>query len=153
MAQSHYKPYDNPGDSAVGGPRHLRKRDGIWHYYRRVPARFKDVDKRTFVDLSLETRDLEKAERLKPQIAREVERRWAALKRGRGQDADDQFAAAVELAKLEGFEYRMVGDVARGPLEDVLRRLERLEQLSPSLGTLNMEPAPYEACTAASYLT
>ena len=44
-------------------PRHLINRFGIWHYYRRVPARFADVDDRTFVMVSLETRDLGRAER------------------------------------------------------------------------------------------
>ena len=129
MARSGYKSGYIPGDASVGGPRHLRKRDGIWHYYRRVPAQFQDVDERTFVRVSLNTRDLEKAERLKAAIARAVEQRWLALKKGKGADADEQYAGAVELAKLEGFEYRSVSTVASGPLDDLLRRVERLEDI------------------------
>ncbi len=110
-------------------PRHLITRAGVWHYYRRVPAMFADVDSRTFVLVSLQTRDLKKAERLKPQVEREIEAYWVALKRGVSDDAYERYRGAVERARLEGFEYRSVADLAQGDLADLIARLQRLQEL------------------------
>lgn len=109
--------------------RHLIQRAGIWHYYRRVPARFADVDPRTFVLVSLETRDLRRAERLKPRIEREVEAYWLALKRGESDQAFERYRGAVERARLEGFEYRSVADLAAGEIDELIARLERLREM------------------------
>ena len=41
------------------GSRFLKDRGGWWHYVRRVPARFKDVDRRGLIQIALRTQSLE----------------------------------------------------------------------------------------------
>jgi hypothetical protein len=106
-------------------PRHLKLRSGLYSYYRRIPRLFADVDPRPFVEVALKTRDLKRAERLCDRIDREQETLWVALKRGQSEDARERYLAAIERARLEGFEYRPVEEVAAGPLADLLARLAR----------------------------
>ncbi|SEQ71817.1 Phage integrase family protein [Faunimonas pinastri] len=120
-------------------PRHLLKKDGIWHYWRRVPKRFADVDPRAFVSVSLETRDLKRAEKLKPTIEREVEAFWVALIRGGSSDARERFQGAIERARLEGFEYKSAADIAGGDIRDLLARLNRLEEAVHAEGPVSRE--------------
>jgi integrase len=116
-------------------PRHLINRFGVWHYYRRIPARFADVDPRTFVTISLETRDLARAEKLKGQVEREVEAYWVALKKGESADARQRYLGALERARLEGFEYRPAADVAGGELAELRSRIRRLEEMLEEKGS------------------
>lgn len=133
----HYKTKDSrpSGTVAEGGegpgrvPRHLINRFGIWHYYRRVPARFADVDPRTFVTISLETRDLHRAEKLKGPVEKELEAYWVALKKGGSVDARERYVGAIEQARLEGFEYRAIPDLARGDTDTLIARIRRLEEI------------------------
>ncbi|MET0259061.1 MAG: DUF6538 domain-containing protein [Methylobacterium sp.] len=39
----------------------LKQRDGIWHFYRRIPTRFAHLDKRVYVRVSCETKVLSEA--------------------------------------------------------------------------------------------
>ncbi|HWJ71882.1 MAG TPA: DUF6538 domain-containing protein [Kaistia sp.] len=110
-------------------PRRLKQRGGIWYYSRQVPARFADVDPRGWVAISLETRDLSRAERLKASVERELEAYWVSLKRGNSDDDKERYRGAIDRARLEGFDYRSTDDVARSSLEDILARLQRLEEL------------------------
>lgn len=111
-------------------PRHLIQRNGIWHYYRRVPKRFSDVDPRRFVDVSLETGDKVQAERARLTVERELETLWKALKMGGSDDARERYRGALDRARLEGFEYRPVAELAQqADLRDLLARLERLAEL------------------------
>jgi integrase len=135
-------------------PRHLKRIGGIWHYFRRVPRRFADIDRRTFVKLSLETRDLNEAERKKPAIERAVEERWTALKKGGADDADEAYAGAVELARLVRFPYRTARQLAEGPFEDLIRRVQRLERMgvmdaTATAALLGGREAPTLTVTAA----
>jgi integrase len=113
----------------VGKARRLIRRAGIWHYRRRVPLLFADVDPRSHVEVSLDTRDLDRAEALKAQIEKAVEQRWLALKQGSGGEAEDRYQGAVELARLEGFQYRPAREIAQGSFAEILQRIDRLEQI------------------------
>lgn len=130
---SHASKWDAQGNAErgdeVGKARRLIRRAGIWHYRRRVPLLFSDVDPRTHVEVSLDTRDLDRAEAIKPQIEKAVEQRWLALKQGRGGEAEDRYQGAVDLARLEGFQYRSAREIADGPFAEILRRIERLEEI------------------------
>lgn len=110
-------------------PRRLKQRGGIWYYWRQVPARYANVDSRGWVAISLETRDLARAERLKGSVERELEAYWVSLKRGNSDDDKERYRGAIERARLEGFDYRPAADLAQSSLEDILARLERLEEL------------------------
>jgi integrase len=118
-------------------PRWLKLRDGLYSYCRRVPAIFADVDSRRFALVSLGTRDLRRAEKLRDQVNREQEALWLALKRGGSDDVRERYIGAIDRARLEGFEYRPAGDLAAGEVAEILKRLERLE----ALGALNGEAA------------
>jgi hypothetical protein len=113
-------------------PRRLIRRDGIWHYRRRVPTRFAEVDARGIVRISLETRDLRRAEQLKIAVEADLEAYWLALTSG-GQvaaDAAARYKAAIERARIEGFAYRPAIELAQdAELPDLLARLARLEQI------------------------
>lgn len=119
-------------ESGSGGPRvprRLKQRSGVWYYWRQVPARFADVDPRGWVAISLETRDLARAERLKGAVERELEAYWVTLKRGGSDDDKERYRGAIERARLEGFEYRPVEELAKSNIDDILSRLQRLEEL------------------------
>ena len=113
--------------------RRLKQRGGIWYYWRQVPARFADVDSRGWVAISLETRDLARAERLKGSVERELEAYWAALKRGISDDDKERYRGAIERARLEGFDYKPHALLEQGALDDLRARLLRLEQLGALL--------------------
>jgi len=86
-------------DSGSGGvlvARRLKQRNGVWYYWRQVPTRFADVDGRGWVAISLETRDLAKAERLKGAVERELEAYWVALKRGASPDVGERYRGAID---------------------------------------------------------
>lgn len=118
------------GSGEVRVARRLKQRNGIWYYWRQVPTRFADVDSRGWVAISLETRDLAKAERLKGAVERELEAYWVALKRGASPDDGERYRGAIDRARLEGFEYReAVPLAAEASISDIMARLERLEEL------------------------
>jgi hypothetical protein len=94
-------------------PRRLIARNGIWHYHRRVPQRFAGIDKRDFVTISLETRDLDRASKIVGQIDRETEAYWVALFKGISADAKERYLGALERTRLEGFEYRSAQILAK----------------------------------------
>lgn len=120
-------------ETGSGGPRvprRLKQRAGIWYYWRQVPARFADIDSRGWVAISLETRDLARAERLKASVERELEAYWIALKRGASDDDKERYRGAIERARLEGFEYRTTGQLVEGSFDDIVARLHRLEEIA-----------------------
>ncbi len=127
-------------------PRRLIKIDGIWHYRRRIPVRFRDVDPRRFAKVSLETRDLSRAEKMKAAVERELESYWIALKRGGSESARERYIGAIERARLEGFEFRPAAELVQDPVAELVARIERLEELGaltlPSSGDV---PAPTPA--------
>ncbi len=123
-------------------PRRLKRRAGIWYYSRQVPARFADVDSRGWVAISLETRDLDRAERLKGSVERELEAYWVSLKRGNSDDDKERYRGAIDRARLEGFEYRTTPDLRQGSLDDLLARVRRLEEIAPVAKELPLQDMP-----------
>lgn len=108
--------------------RHLKRLpSGNWAYYRRVPKRVRGLDHRRFACISLETPDRGLAEKRLPGIAAATEAYWEALIKGKSADAVERYDAAVTMAKIEGFAYRPAADLAAGPLDQLLARVERLE--------------------------
>jgi integrase len=126
-------------------PRHLKMFDGVWYYFRRVPRQFGDVEPRKFIKIALSnsaldqrpTADRNEAERRRPVAERQwraLVELWTAKKRAHDVDevteAEKTYRAAVELARLGGFEYRTARELAEGAtLSELLKRIERIERM------------------------
>ncbi len=95
---------------------------------------FADVDSRLFAQEAPGTRDLHRAVKLRDFVNAEQERSWASLKKGGSDDARARDRGAIERARLEGFAYRPVEDLAAGVLSELITRLERLEEILPAGG-------------------
>ncbi|WP_246272957.1 tyrosine-type recombinase/integrase [Oricola thermophila] len=100
---------------------------------RRVPKEFKAFDKRGIVKI---TTDIAVADDPRAIRAREVvaklndglEQYWRDLRDGRSNDARARFEAAQSRARALGFTYKTAEEVAAGPLNDILKRLDLLAQ-------------------------
>ena len=78
---------------------HLKQIQGIWHYQRRRPVRYADIEPRELIRFSLHTRDFAEAKLLASQVSRDFDRDWRdAQARGvslTAQDAAERYRAAV----------------------------------------------------------
>ncbi|HAO37369.1 MULTISPECIES: hypothetical protein [unclassified Hyphomonas] len=61
------------------GSRFLKDRSGWCHYVRRVPTRFKDLDRRGVIQVALRTRSLEVAMIPRNGLAEADEALWSSL--------------------------------------------------------------------------
>ena len=55
---------------------HLKQIGAVWHYQRRRPAKFADVERRELIRFSLRTTDLQQAKLLAAQHSIAIERQW-----------------------------------------------------------------------------
>lgn len=112
-------------------PEHLTRRGGHWQFVRRVPKEFEGLDKRgvirhsTKVAIATDRRG-DKAGRVADAMNRELEAYWRGLTEGKSQEAADRYAEAQRRARVLGFDYASVADVAEKPVADILARLEKL---------------------------
>ncbi|MCK5933066.1 MAG: hypothetical protein KAG89_12940 [Fulvimarina manganoxydans] len=123
-------------------PKWLVRHGGRIHYVRRVPSRYTQVDPRTFVTHSCNTDDVGQAVIARDRINAKVEAYWLSLVRGDGDDARARYQAVIEYARNAGFAYRDVGDITKGSVEDLFKRLATLEQ--PLAETQGRRTAPAE---------
>ncbi|HRM73152.1 MAG TPA: tyrosine-type recombinase/integrase [Paracoccus sp. (in: a-proteobacteria)] len=102
----------------------ITKDRSYWYFVKRVPKRFAHVDPRQKVSRALWT-DSEREARIKAAaVEAEVLAHWEALAAGHAGDAAAAYDAARRLAKNRGFPYRPVSELAQGPIDDLLRRIE-----------------------------
>lgn len=99
---------------------------GRWYFQKRVPKRFQHIDGRGLVRIALRTDSKVEAVAKAPQVEREVFAYWEALDAGRDAGAAARYDAAVRLAQIRGFAYRSTEEIAAGPLDDLMNRLEVL---------------------------
>ncbi len=118
----------------------LIKRGGVYHYRRRIPAKFSQVDPRAFVDVSCETSDLGKAIVTRDKLNAATEQFWVALSQGMG-SARDRYTSAVQRAKLEGFSYVPVELFADMDLRELGDRLGRIEEVVGKPAVPDKSPA------------
>lgn len=103
----------------------LRKGQGNYYYYRRVPIEVRNLDQRTHVCTSLKTDDLKEALQRGEAIHTATERLWAALSLGESSTSRfEQYTAAVQIAQSLGFTYRTVEEVAALDLDELDRRFK-----------------------------
>lgn len=109
----------------------LTRRNGTWHFVRRVPAEFTAFDHRGIVRHSTKVRIASdrtgrKATRVADRLNAELEAYWRQLLDGESQTAASGYEDARRRARSLGFEYLEAPQIVALPPE---RRLERLEAL------------------------
>lgn len=112
-------------------PEFLTKRNGRWHFVRRVPAEFAALDKRDIVKESTgvkvsQDRRGTRAGKIADAMNRELEAYWRGLVEGKAQEAADRYAEARRRARALGFDYADVSELTSRSTVEVLERLERL---------------------------
>lgn len=104
----------------------LLRRGSAFHLRRRVPLRFKEVEPREHVSISLHT-DSEKTAREKAAIVwAEMIDAWEAKLDGATTEGAERLAAAKRLAQRRGRTYYPAEQVAKLPLEELLQRVEAI---------------------------
>lgn len=110
---------------------YLTKREGFWHYARRVPLAFSELDKRGIVRQSTKVRIADdprgaRARRAADQINAEVEAYWRGLIEGQAGEARRRYDAARKRARSLGFDYAPAAELPARGRDEVMRRLEAL---------------------------
>lgn len=110
---------------------YLTKRDGMWHYARRVPEEFKSLDLRGIVKLSTKVRVADdpraiRARKVAARLNAETEAYWKGLIDGRSVEARTRYMEARRRARSLGFDYATVPELVDRSIVDVLERFERL---------------------------
>jgi integrase len=110
---------------------YLTERNGVWHYYRRVPTEYSHLDRRLHVKLSTKIRVANdrtgtKAGRVAAKINATLEAYWRGLADGKTADQKQAYTDAVRLARSLGMDYLTPSDAAQKPITEVLGRIETL---------------------------
>ncbi len=102
------------------------KRGRLYHLRRRVPRRYREVEPRETVWISLHT-DSEMVAHSKADRAwSQMVEAWEARLAGNSEDAEARYETARDLARARGFRYLDAGNVAKLPVEDVVARVEAI---------------------------
>lgn len=102
----------------------IMKRGKSFSLRKRVPSRYKHVEPRGTVWISLRTDSESVAASKADRAWAQMVEAWESRLAGDSDDADARFAAAREIADVRGFRYLDVGKVARLPLDGLLDRVE-----------------------------
>jgi integrase len=110
---------------------YLTKRHGVWHYYRRVPSEYAQLDKRPHIKLSTKIkiasdRTGTKAGRVAARLNETHEAYWRGLAEQKATDAKQAYTDAVKLARALGLDYMVPAAWAERPINEVLGRIETL---------------------------
>jgi hypothetical protein len=86
---------------------YLTKRDGVWHYYRRVPSSYAHLDPRLHVKLSTKIKVANdragtKAGRVAARMNATNEAYWRSLADNKATKARQSYADAINLARSVG---------------------------------------------------
>ena len=112
-------------------PDFLTRRNGTWHFVRRVPAEFTSFDRRSIIRHSTKVRVAEdrngrRASRIAQKFNEQLEGYWCSLAHGLHDSQISRYEAARRQARTLGFEYLENDQLIALPPE---KRLERLEAL------------------------
>ena len=104
----------------------IAKRGRLYHLRRRVPRRYRGIEPRETVWMSLHT-DSETLARSKADRAwSQMIEAWEARLAGNSRDVEARYEAARDLARARGFRYLDAINVAKLPVEDVVARVEAI---------------------------
>lgn len=105
-----------------------QRNKSTWHMRMRVPRRYRDVESRTEITRSLRTTSHKEALVRLPVVEAMIIAEFDARLTMNSNSGDrDTFAAGVALAASRGMSYRPVDELAEGPIEEILERLEALK--------------------------
>ena len=111
------------------GHEYLTIRNGVWQYYRRVPAHFAHFDKRGTVKLSTKVKVAKdragnKASRVADRLNATQEAYWRGLSELSATDAVRTYDDAVRLARSLGVDYLQPSEWAAKPFHEVRARVQ-----------------------------
>ena len=130
--------------------RFLILRNETYYYWRRVPTSLVSLDTRApIVRYSLKTDDLVTARAARDILEKADDELWAAMSGGKvSWPTVDAYRAAKSLAEELGFSYYPAQELARRPLQDILRRINAIiDPDTPEtivVALLGGEPLPKE---------
>lgn len=101
---------------------------GRWYYLQRVPKQYANLDPRRFVRIALRTDSETEARAKASEIERSLWTYWDALDRGDRAAVDERLDAMKRIAQSRGFAYRPAAQLAAGPVDELVRRIEALER-------------------------
>lgn len=104
----------------------IAKRGRLYHLRRRVPRRYRAVEPRETVWISLHTDSETVAHSKADRAWSQMIEAWEARLAGNSADAEARYEAARDLARARGFRYLDAGAVAKLPVEDVVERVEAI---------------------------
>ena len=112
-------------------PDFLTRRDGTWHFVRRVPQEFARLDARGIVRHSTKVkvrddRTGRRATRIAEKLNSELEAFWQAAAHGPAREQAARYDATRQFARTLGFEYVENEQLLQFPIERLLERLETL---------------------------
>lgn len=105
------------------------KRGGRYQLRRRVPRRYRSIEPRGTIWVSLHT-DSETVARSKADRAwSQLTEAWEARLAGDTAAAEKSYEAAQELARIRGFRYLDIGLVSHLPVEALVKRVEAVKDV------------------------
>lgn len=109
----------------------LGKRDGWWHYVRRVPAAYAEHDRRGIVRQSTKIRVADDprgiaAAKAAAKINSETEAFWRGLFLGRAEEAQQRYEAARQFTRALGFEALSAAELLERPADEIVARVQAI---------------------------
>jgi hypothetical protein len=102
----------------------LHKRGSTLYLRKRVPMRYKRVDDREYIWLSLHTDSESVAQAKVTRVWSDIIEAWEAKLDGADDEGEGRMRAARELAAKRGFRFMAAREVANLPLNQILDRVE-----------------------------
>jgi integrase len=110
---------------------------GKTYYIRmRVPSEFADVEPLPEINRSLKTRDLVEAQARCANAKAALYAEWRARRAGKAADTRAIFEESAELLKRWGMTFSSTADLAAGPLEALLPRIDLVADMDPTSPTV-----------------
>lgn len=119
------------GNEMSENGQYLSVRNGVWHYYRRVPIEYAHLDKRHHVKLSTKIKVANdragtKAGRVAARMNETHELYWRSLAENKAAELKQAYTDAVKLARSLGLDYMASSAWAEKPITEVLAQIETL---------------------------
>ena len=118
----------------------LVRRESTLYIRKRVPSRYKPVETRELIWISLNTDSETQAMLKAPSVWQELIEAWEAKLVGATGDAEAAFEAEKNLAAKRGFRYLPAAAVARLPTDEILRRVGRWQNAASRANRIWLKP-------------